>query len=143
MKTYLIHYFDRYLLQLKKEISSYSDESQLWIVAGEISNSAGNLCYHLLGNLNHFIGAIIGNTGYVRNRPLEFSIKNVPVVELVQMIEETREMIKRVIIEADLSKDFPWEIYEEKGDRLFFLLRFLSHLSYHIGQINYHRRLLG
>ncbi len=63
--------------KLKTEINSYADEKDLWIVKGEIANSAGNLCLHLLGNLNHFIGGILGENGYQRNRELEFSDKNV------------------------------------------------------------------
>lgn len=142
MKEYLIHYFERYLNQLKEEINAYPEESKLWITAKQINNSAGNLCYHLIGNLNHFIGAVIGETGYIRNRPLEFSIKDFPISEMNEMIDDTIVMIKSVITEADLSQPYPWDQYQKQGDRLFFLLRFLAHLSYHVGQINYHRRLL-
>ena len=89
LRETLIEIFERDLLQLKKEIESYSDESKLWIITEGISNSAGNLCLHLTGNLNHFIGATLGNTGYVRNRDNEFLLKDIPRKELIGNIEKT------------------------------------------------------
>jgi len=76
--------FNRDLNKLKSEIESYHTESSIWTIDKNISNSAGNLCLHLIGNLNTYIGAEIGKTGYIRNRPLEFSLKNIPKSELVQ-----------------------------------------------------------
>src|SRR6186713_3270448 len=78
--------FKRDLEKLKQEIASYRDENNLWVVDKSITNSSGNLCLHLVGNLNAYIGAEIGKTGYVRNRDLEFSQKNIPLVQLVKMI---------------------------------------------------------
>ena len=68
--------FSRDLLKLKTEIELYKKEEKLWCTDKNISNSAGNLCLHLVGNLNTYIGNEIGKTGYVRNRELEFSQKN-------------------------------------------------------------------
>ncbi len=70
--------YDRDLQKLRNEIDVYENEADLWIIKSEINNSAGNLCLHLIGNLNHYIGHQLGETDYVRNRPLEFSDKNVP-----------------------------------------------------------------
>ena len=75
----LLQLFQRDLEKLKTEISSYKDEKKIWVISGEVKNSAGNLCLHLCGNLQHFIGAVLGNSGYVRNRDAEFTRKNVPV----------------------------------------------------------------
>ena len=69
--------FNRDLLRLKTEIDLYKDESKIWLVEENIANSAGNLCLHLIGNLNTYIGAEFGKTNYVRNRELEFSLKNI------------------------------------------------------------------
>ena len=69
--------FNRDLLRLKSEINLYNDESKIWIVEKNIANSAGNLCLHLIGNLNTYIGAEFGKTNYIRIRELEFSIKNI------------------------------------------------------------------
>ncbi|WP_311136921.1 hypothetical protein [Chryseobacterium luquanense] len=79
--------FTRDLNQLKKEIESSQNEDSIWKVDKSILNSAGNLTLHLVGNINHFIGAILGNSGYVRNRELEFSLKNIPRAELIEKIE--------------------------------------------------------
>ena len=70
----LIKLFKRDLGKLKEEVDSYQNEANLWIVTNDVSNSAGNLCLHLVGNLNHFIGAVLGDSGYVRQRDLEFSL---------------------------------------------------------------------
>jgi len=80
--------FTRDLNQLKKEIESYQNEEAIWKIDKDILNSAGNLSLHLVGNINHFIGAILGNSGYVRNRELEFSLKNIPKTELILQIEK-------------------------------------------------------
>lgn len=138
--------FRRDLEKLKQEISLYSDESKLWIVERDIANSAGNLCLHLVGNLNTYIGAEIGKTGYVRNRELEFSLKNIPQQELVKKIEDTINVVDHsldMLKEEDLEKEYPLLVFAEKTSTGYFLVHLAVHLGYHLGQINYHRRLLG
>lgn len=137
--------FKRDLEKLKLEIESYHDEKKLWHVEKSISNSAGNLCLHLIGNLNHFIGAEFGKTGYVRDRPLEFSDKNVPREILIQKINETINVVDMSIgklTESQLQQDYPVIVFADKMSNEFFLVHLAAHLSYHLGQINYHRRLL-
>ncbi len=85
--------FKRDLLKLITEIESYKDETYLWAVDRSVTNSAGNLCLHLIGNLNYFIGAEFGKTGYVRDRPLEFSDKDVPREILIQKINDTISVV--------------------------------------------------
>lgn len=137
--------FERDLEKLKQEVESYSSEEKLWVVDKNISNSGGNLCLHLLGNLNTYIGTGIGNTGYIRQRELEFSQKNIARSLLLESIEETKKMIQSTlnsITEEKLQEIYPKEIRDE-GDTVFhFLIHLESHLNYHLGQINYHRRLL-
>ncbi len=58
MKEEIKSLYVRDLLKVKQEIKSYKDERKLWVIADGISNSAGNLCLHLIGNLNHFIGKV-------------------------------------------------------------------------------------
>ena len=82
MKKILIQLFQRDLEKLKTEITSYNDKNKMWEVKGKISNSAGNLCLHVCGNLQHFIGAVLGNSGYGRNREAEFNKKNVNLQQL-------------------------------------------------------------
>ena len=80
--------YKRDLNKLKAEIGLYQKEENLWVTDKAIANSAGNLCLHLVGNLNTFIGAVLGNSGYVRNREAEFSLKNIPQQELIKQVEE-------------------------------------------------------
>jgi hypothetical protein len=137
--------FNRDLDKLKFEIESYEFEKQIWVIEKNISNSAGNLCLHLIGNLNTYIGAEIGKTGYVRNRPLEFSLKDIPKSELIQKIEDTISIVNKaldILTETDLEEIYQQTVFEKEMTTGFFLIHLSTHLSYHLGQINYHRRLL-
>lgn len=137
--------YNRDLSKLKLEIESYQNEDAIWIIDKNISNSAGNLCLHLMGNLNTYIGAELGKTNYIRNRPLEFSSKNIPRAELINKIEEIITIINKVLdslTEADLEKIYPQIVFEKEMTTGFFLIHLSTHLAYHLGQINYHRRLL-
>ncbi|MDI1304515.1 MAG: DUF1572 family protein [bacterium] len=138
--------FDRDLNKLKSEIELYQNESEIWHIQKGIANSAGNLCLHLIGNLNTYIGAEFGKTGYIRNRPLEFSLKNVPRAELINKIEETIVIVNNAlnnVSEEELKKEYPLLVFETKTSTEFMLIHLTTHLAYHLGQINYHRRLLA
>jgi Protein of unknown function (DUF1572) len=137
--------YSRDLAKLKTEIELYKDESRLWHIQDGITNSAGNLCLHLTGNLNHFIGATLGNTGYVRNREEEFSLKNIPRAELYAKIDETIAVVNTTLdtLTAEvLDSEYPLLLLDQKFITKHFLLHLTGHLAYHLGQINYHRRLL-
>ena len=117
----------------------------MWAVDKSVNNSAGNLCLHLIGNINHFIGAEFGKTGYVRDRPLEFSDKDVPREILIQKINDTITVIETslsTITDDQLQQDYPIIVFTEKMSNEYFLIHLATHLAYHVGQINYHRRLL-
>jgi len=137
--------FKRDLNKLKNEIASYSNEDRLWIVDQEISNCAGNLCLHIVGNLNTYIGANLGNTGYIRHRELEFSLKDIPRSELLSQIDAVMIIVENILntlTSEDLEKQYTQRVFEEKTTTGYFLVHLTSHLAYHLGQINYHRRLL-
>ena len=137
--------YNRDLNKLKVEIESYQNEESLWKIDNNILNSGGNLCLHLLGNLNTSIGAELGETGYVRQRDLEFSLKNIPKTELLEKIESLIQIVNSTLeklSDEDLKKDYPTEALGYKMTTEYFLIHLLSHLNYHLGQINYHRRLL-
>ena len=137
--------FNRDLLKLKAEIELYKNEENLWLTDKNISNSAGNLCLHLIGNLNAYIGKEIGKTNYVRNRDLEFSQKDVQRTELIKKIDETILVVQHAleqIKEEELSKEYPLLVFDKKTSTEYFLVHLAVHLGYHLGQINYHRRLL-
>lgn len=137
--------YKRDLTRLKVEIESYQSESNLWIVEQGIANSSGNLCLHLIGNLNTYIGANLGQTGYIRNRELEFSLKDVPKTELIEKIEETLKVVDQTLSKLtpeQLEAEYPFLVLEEMTSTQFLLVHLLTHLTYHRGQINYLRRLL-
>lgn len=141
----LAELFERDLLKLKEEILLYKDENKLWLIENQISNSGGNLCLHLIGNLNHFIGATLGNSGYVRQRDLEFSSKGVPRAILIEKLDATIQVIVPILnqlTQEQLEADFPLEKHGQVVTTEYMLLHLLTHLSYHLGQVNYHRRLL-
>lgn len=141
----LISLFERDLNKLISEIELYKSEENIWRVEDSIANSAGNLTLHLIGNLNSFIGKEIGKTNYERNRELEFSQKNSPRNELVENINNTMKVIRESLInvtEDELKNDYPILKFPEIKTTEYLLVHLLTHLSYHLGQINYHRRLL-
>jgi hypothetical protein len=135
----------RDLLKLKSEIESYNIESNLWKIEKGIANSAGNLCLHLVGNLKTYLGATLGQTGYIRDRNAEFALKNVSRNELIKQIEETIEVINQVLPTLNdeiLQKEYPLLVLKEKTSTEYFLIHLATHLGYHLGQVNYHRRLI-
>ena len=145
LKPTLLEFFERELLKVKEEIALYKDESLIWETSLGINNSAGNLCLHLIGNLQHFIGAVLGDTGYIRQRELEFSTKNVPRAQLLASLDEVIGMIKNTlqnVSEADFDKTYPLEKHGQVVTTRYMLLHLLTHMNYHLGQINYHRRLI-
>ena len=137
--------FERDLKKLKQEIETYKTERNIWRIDKDITNSAGNLCLHIIGNLNWFIGAQLGNTGYIRHRDLEFSSINIPKDDLLMEIDRTRSMIENTlnkITASQLELEYPILVFEQKSTTQYFLVHLTTHLTYHLGQINYHRRLL-
>lgn len=137
--------FNRDLNKLKTEIGSYQNENRIWSIDKNILNSAGNLCLHLIGNLNTYIGAQIGKTNYVRNRELEFSQKDIAQAELIAKIEATIVVVNDSLgqlTDEELKKEYPILVFETKTSIEFLLIHLTTHLAYHLGQINYHRRLL-
>jgi uncharacterized damage-inducible protein DinB len=138
-------FFVRDLDKLKTEIESYKDERNLWRIDKGISNSAGNLCLHLIGNLNTYVGLGLGKIEYVRDRDLEFSSKNISKTELLSKIEATKKVVQASLIQlqaSDLEKEFPMHVSDKPTTTEYYLIHLTSHLAYHLGQINYHRRLL-
>ena len=117
--------FNRDLTKLRSEIASYKKEANLWKIEKDIANSAGNLCLHLVGNLNTYIGAILGNSGYIRNRELEFSAKDIAKDELLQKIDETIKVVERVLdtlTAEQLKAEYPQLVLAEKTTTEFFLV---------------------
>ena len=136
--------FVRDLDRLHYQISSYKDEKNIWRVDRGITNSSGNLALHILGNTKTFIGGALGNTGYVRDRHAEFNTKNVPVESILADILATKEMVINVLDsldESELELIYPIVVFKEPMTTKYFLIHLTTHLAYHLGQINYYRRL--
>jgi uncharacterized damage-inducible protein DinB len=140
----MISMYKRAFGSLRKEIEAYPDDSSLWQVSHGVNNSAGNLCLHLEGSLNHFIGNILGKTGYVRNRDAEFTIKGLSKSELLNRIQDTEQMIEKVLTQLtdnEWQAEFPVD-FAGKENAEFYIIYFCGHIQYHMGQINYLRRIL-
>ncbi|HEY6163252.1 MAG TPA: DUF1572 family protein [Bacteroidia bacterium] len=143
--TLFLEIFERDIKKLKEEISAYKNEADLWKLEKGIANSAGTLALHLTGNLNHFIGAVLGKSGYVRERDKEFSERNAPREKLIAGIDSAAKAVHETMSklqDADLAGDFPIEFMGQRKT-IQVLIILVAHLNYHLGQINYHRRLLA
>ncbi|HQV00444.1 MAG: DUF1572 family protein [Bacteroidia bacterium] len=146
VKQTIVEFLERDLNTLKLEIEKYKSDDDLWKVADGISNCAGNLCLHLCGNLKHYIGALLGHTGYIRHRDAEFDLKDIPAHALIADIDITKNIVTETLqklSDADLLKTFPDLKHGKSVTALHMLLHLMLHFQYHLGQINYHRRILG
>lgn len=136
--------FQRDLQRLIDDLEAYPTDASVWTLQGDIKNSAGTLALHLVGNLNHYFGARLGNTGYVRHRDAEFSTRDVPRAELIQRLRDTMAMLERVFaLPLDLATTYPEEVLGYSMTTQFFLCHLYGHLNWHRGQVNYHRRLVA
>ncbi|MDO1449205.1 DinB family protein [Rhodocytophaga aerolata] len=137
--------YERDIQRLHTEIDSFQQDAHLWQKSGHVPNSAGNLALHLVGNLSTYIGNTLGKQPYVRNREAEFATKNLPKQELLRQIEHTKAVVitsLKALQTEDLAQGYPEEVLGYKMTTGFFLMHLLAHLSYHLGQVNYLRRIL-
>ena len=138
--------FLRDLNKLEAEIKLYNSEDLIWKAQTGITNSGGNLCLHLCGNLQHYIGAVLGKSDYIRNRDNEFAARNVPRESLLKEIASAKKAIENTLpslSEKELESDYPVDVLGFPMTTSFFLMHLSAHLGYHLGQVNYHRRLIS
>lgn len=136
--------FVRDLRALNRELEAYPSDGAVWAVPPGIANSGGTLALHLVGNLQHFIGAQLGRSGYRRDRDAEFTTRDTPRAELCRAIEATIAMIEATLpplTEEQLEQPFPTEVAGVRVRTDDFLVHLAVHLGYHLGQVDYHRRL--
>ena len=136
---------DRDLSALRREVEAYTDEAELWGPVPGTTNPAGTLVLHLAGNLQHFFGACLGRTGYLRNREAEFSRRDVPRAELLREIEAARSAVKAGLAKvssSDLAAEFPEAVANTRLTTGEYLVHLVAHFAYHLGQVDYHRRVL-
>jgi hypothetical protein len=137
--------FEKDLRKMSSEISSYNKEPNLWKTETGISNSGGNLCLHVIGNLKHFVGFHLGNIPYSREREREFTDRGIPVVTLLKCLDETLEAVSLTLSkmpEEMLNQRYPVDVFGKEMSTGYFLLHLYGHLNYYLGQLNYHRRML-
>ena len=136
--------FSRDLAKLREEINLYAHEEDLWIIKGDVKNSAGNLAMHLSGNLRHFIGHVLGGSDYKRDRAFEFNGRISREAILKEMAETEEALIAHFDKTSDeeYTQDYPLEVFGYKMSNLHFIMHLMGHLNYHLGQVNYHRRIL-
>jgi len=145
MKEWITNVITRELKALRREIETYPSEDELWDVRAGITNPGGNLALHLAGNIQYFIGNVLGKNGYARNREAEFADKDVPRAELLREIDNAIAAVATgmsKITEADLAKPYPEAVGGVSSTTGAFLAHFATHLAYHLGQVDYHRRIL-
>jgi len=132
---------DRDLRTLAREVEAYADERDLWRLPPGLPNSGGTLALHLAGNIQHYFGARLGGTGYVRDRPAEFALRGVPRADLLARIEAAREAVRAAAAApVDLSADFPEVISDAHIETEDYLVHLCTHFAFHLGQLDYHRR---
>lgn len=145
MKDWITTVITRELKALRREIESYPTEDDLWEIRPGITNPGGNLALHLAGNLQYFLGNVLGKNGYVRNRDAEFGDKDVPREALLREIDNAIAAVEdgmSKISDSDLAKPFPEKVGGVSSSTGAFLAHFATHLAYHLGQVDYHRRIL-
>lgn len=135
----------RDLRALRREVQAYPDERDLWRAAPGITNTGGTLVLHLAGNLQHFVGRVLGKTSYVRNRDAEFARRDVPRGELLEEIDRTIAAVETGLTrlaDRDLTVEFPEPLGRHRVSTADALLHLVTHCAYHLGQVDYHRRLV-
>lgn len=142
--TWIGGIFARELRALRREIEAYPDEAAIWQVPPGISNSGGTLTLHLAGNIQYFVGAVLGGSGYVRDRDAEFKRRNVPRLELLAQIDAALRAAAALdhLDAATLAKPYPQAVGGVRATTGDWLLHLISHFGYHLGQVDYHRRLV-
>jgi hypothetical protein len=135
----------RELAAVRRSIEAYPDEKSMWAERPGLPNTGGNLALHLAGNLQHFFGAVLGKTGYVRDRDSEFSRRDVPRAEIIRQLDAAGLAIDagmKALIAERLAQSYPEQVGGRTIPTQEFVVHLLSHLAYHLGQLDYHRRVV-
>jgi hypothetical protein len=135
----------RELNALERELNAYTTDEQVWLLPPGLPNSGGTLALHIAGNLQHFVGTVLGGTSFVRDRDAEFQRRDVPRAELIDGLHQAREIVQFTLgrlAPAKLSDWFPIEVANRRVNTGEFLLHLATHLAYHVGQVDFHRRIV-
>jgi len=145
LATELSALFARDIARLIQELQAFPDTETVWKTAPGVTNAAGTLALHLEGNLREYIGRQLGQIAYTRQRPLEFSARGVEQTELIARLEAVKASVPRVILglsDAQLEAVYPEDVLKKPLTTRQFLVHLLAHLNYHLGQVDYLRRVL-
>ena len=130
---------------LVREIEAFPDDATVWNVLPGVTNSAANLSLHVAGGLQHFVGAMLGKTSYVRDRDAEFSRRAGTRAEIIEELQHARRIVETVLLalpetalESTLSHpSLPGPVPTQR-----FLVHLCAHAGFHLGQVGYLRRML-
>jgi uncharacterized damage-inducible protein DinB len=138
-------FFGRELATVRDQLLAYPDADSIWALPSGLPNSAGTLALHIAGNLRWFIGAQLGGNNYVRDRDAEFALRGVARDDLVRNIEAASDEVTRALAQLDdssLDQPFPLEVGGVRLPTGRFIGHLAVHLAYHLGQMDYHRRIV-
>lgn len=143
LTSVVAHLILRELDTFKRQISAFPDDSGPWVARPGVTNTAGTLALHCAGNLQHFIGARLCGTGYVRDRDREFARRDVPRSEILSELDRAADAVRllQARSDSDLPVVFPDPFGGKQVNTDVMLIQLAVHLSYHLGQADYHRRL--
>jgi uncharacterized damage-inducible protein DinB len=136
----------RELAALRRSVEAYPDDASVWAEPAGLPNSGGTLVLHLAGNIQHFLGAVLGTSGYRRNRDAEFARRDVSRAELLREIAAAESAVDRgmgAVNEAALAAPYPEQVAGRSIAMGDFLVHLSTHLAYHLGQLDYHRRVVS
>jgi hypothetical protein len=135
----------RELQGFEREVSLYPDDESLWKILPGVTNSAGNLAMHVAGNLQHYVGTVLGSTGYVRHRDQEFARRSGTRAEVVTELRKAATVVRDIlpsVSEEKLAGEFPEAVMGMKFRTTSFLIHLCAHAGFHLGQAGYLRRAL-
>ncbi len=142
----LARIYRRDLSTLRRELDLYPDDASIWRSVPGLPNSGGTLILHVAGSLRHFVGAVLGGSGYVRDRDAEFAARNVPRERLAAVIESASEEVGAALAGLDptrLAEPFPVPVGGVVLPTETFLLHMATHVAFHLGQVDGHRRVVS
>lgn len=135
--------FVRELAGFERELGLFPDDEAVWRTAPGLPNSAGNLALHVAGNLQHFIGAVLGGTGYVRNREREFGRRSGPRGDILAELRAASRVVESVLPRLPAERfaaEYPERVNDLRLRTDLFLMHLASHAAFHLGQAGYVRR---
>ena len=135
----------RELRTIERELNAYETDDQMWALPAGLPNSGGTLALHAAGNLRHFIGTVLGGGSYVRDRDAEFARRDVPRRELIEELQEAEKAVRETLTSIDpatLAEPYPTPVANRRVNTGEFLTHLATHLAYHVGQLDFHRRVV-